>query len=69
LDVLDQFERHFAVSFPAMRHLLGVKLGTDRWTDGVEETFQAYLNEVEQLVDLLDRGLPQSSETAPRPTA
>jgi predicted nucleotidyltransferase len=58
LDVLDQFERHFAQTFPTIRHLLQVRLGTARWTNGIDETFRAYLDEVERLIGLIDHTLP-----------
>jgi hypothetical protein len=62
LQVLDQFETHFAVHFPTMRHLIGVKLGRDRWVDGIEDTFRAYLEEVERLVELVDQIMPDCEE-------
>lgn len=58
LAVLDQFEAHFAVAFPTMRHLVAVRLGTERWANGIEETFASYLDEVERLIDLVDRAMP-----------
>ncbi len=58
--VLDQFERHAGVSFPTMRHLLRVKLGPERAVGALEDTFAAYLGEVERLVELIDRDLPES---------
>jgi len=58
LEVLDEFETHFAVAFPTMRHLVGVRLGTQQWGEGIEGTFASYLDEAERLVDLLDRTLP-----------
>jgi predicted nucleotidyltransferase len=64
LAVLDQFEAHFAVAFPTMRHLVGVRLGTESWADGIEATFASYLDEVERLVELLDRSLPDDSSHA-----
>jgi predicted nucleotidyltransferase len=60
LQALDQFEEHFAVTFPTMRHLIRVKLGLDRWADGIDATFSAYLEEVERVVDLIDRIVPES---------
>jgi hypothetical protein len=60
LQVLDQFEEHFTISFPTMRHLLRVKLGTDKWIDGIDGTFSAYLDEVEKLIELVDRALPET---------
>jgi len=56
--VLDQFETHFAVAFPTMRHLVEVRLGTQQWVDGIEGTFASYLDEVERLIELLDRAIP-----------
>jgi predicted nucleotidyltransferase len=64
-DVLDQFEKHFAMSFPTMRHLIRVKQRAERWADGIEATFGAYLEEVERLVDLIDRILPEADAAAP----
>jgi hypothetical protein len=58
--VLRQFEEQFVVQFPTMRHLVRVKLGVDRWSDGIDATFGAYLAEVEQLVDLVDRIRPEA---------
>jgi hypothetical protein len=57
--VLHQFEEQFVVQFPTMRHLVRVKLGLDDWSDGIDATFGAYLAEVEQLVDLVDRIMPE----------
>ncbi len=67
LDVLDHFEQHFGVSFPSMRHLIRVKLGVERWTNGIDDTFGAYLEEVERLVDLIDRILPEAEAPQGRP--
>jgi hypothetical protein len=61
MNVLDQFERHVNISFPIMRQLLRVKLGLERGVSGLDDTFAAYLDEVERLVDLIDRGLPESA--------
>jgi len=58
LAVLEQFESHFAVAFPTMRHLVAVRLGTEPWGDGIEETFASYLDEVERLIGLIDRAMP-----------
>jgi predicted nucleotidyltransferase len=69
VEVLDQFETHCGVAFPAMRHLLRIKLGLETWADSVEATFGAYLDEVERLVDLVDRMLPEPREAAPQPPA
>jgi predicted nucleotidyltransferase len=62
LAVLDQFEAHFTVAFPTMRHLVAVRLGT-QGCDGVEGTFASYLDEVERLIDLLDRSLPDDDSS------
>jgi hypothetical protein len=59
LQVLDQFEEHFVERFPTTRHVIRVKLGMDRWSDGIDAAFSAYLGEVEQLVDLIDRLTPE----------
>jgi hypothetical protein len=61
--VLDQFEEHFAVRFETMRRLIRIKLGVERWADGIEETFRRYLEEVESLIDLVDRVLPDPEAT------
>ena len=61
MNVLDQFERHVRISFPTMRQLLRVKLGLDSGVGGLDETFAAYLDEVERLVDLIDRGVPEAA--------
>jgi len=65
LQVLDAFEAHAAVRFPTMRHLVQVKLGTQQWSDGIDATFSSYLDEVERLVDLVDR-LPVGPAVAAR---
>jgi hypothetical protein len=62
LQVLDEFEKHFTQIFPTIRYLLQVKLGTQRWTDAIDETFRAYLEEVERLIDLIQNTLPESDE-------
>ena len=59
LQVIDEFETHFAVHFPTIRHLIGVKLGRQRWADGIEDTFRSYLDEVERLIDLIDQITPE----------
>jgi predicted nucleotidyltransferase len=61
MDVLDEFERHAGVSFPTMRQLLRVKLGLEPDVSALDDTFAAYLGEVERLVDLIDRNLPESA--------
>jgi hypothetical protein len=61
LAVLDQFERHVGVSFPIMRQLLRLKLGMERNVDALDTAFARYLEEVEQLVDLIDRNLPEAA--------
>ena len=63
-EVLEQFERHFQVALPTMRHLLRVRMGTERWVDGIDETFRGYLEEVEQLVDVVDRIQPDADQLA-----
>ncbi|HXQ23581.1 MAG TPA: hypothetical protein VN812_18020 [Candidatus Acidoferrales bacterium] len=65
LQVLGQFEEHFATRFPTTRHVIRVKLGLDRWSDGIDGTFGAYLGEVEQLVDRIDRIAPEAESVAP----
>jgi hypothetical protein len=59
LHVLDHFEAHFGIQFPTMRHLTRVKLGSEHWADGIDDTFSSYLDEVERLIDLVDRILPE----------
>ncbi|HEX7408433.1 MAG TPA: hypothetical protein VF515_12385 [Candidatus Binatia bacterium] len=59
LQVLDEFEKHFSHTFPTIRHLLQVKLGTQQWANGIEETFRTYLDEVERLIDLIEHALPE----------
>jgi len=61
LEVLDQFERRLGISFPTMRQLLRVKLGLGRNVDALDTTFASYLDEVERLVDLIDRNLPEAA--------
>lgn len=58
VQVLDEFEQQFTQTFPTIRHLLVVRLGTARWVDGIEGTFRTYLDEVERLIDLIDHTLP-----------
>jgi predicted nucleotidyltransferase len=59
LQVIDEFEQHFQQTFPTIRHLVQVKLGMQRWADGIEDTFRSYLDEVERLIDLIDHTLPE----------
>jgi len=59
LAALDEFERLTALSFPAIRRLVRIKLGLEPWPDGLDETFASYLDEVERLVDLTDRMVPE----------
>jgi predicted nucleotidyltransferase len=61
LAVLEQFERHAGVSFPTMRQLLRVKLGLERDLGTLDDVFAAYLDEVERLVELVDRDLPEAA--------
>lgn len=60
LAVLDEFEAHFEQRFPIMRDLLKIKLGMQPWPDAIEEVFRVYLEEVEALVAVVDRALPES---------
>jgi hypothetical protein len=60
LGVLDQFEAHFGETFPTMRHLLRVRMQLEGWGDGIEATVGDYLQEVERLVELVDRVLPEA---------
>jgi hypothetical protein len=64
--VLDAFEKYTGVFFPTMRHVLHIKLGSERWTGGMDATVAAYLDEVERLVDLIDRNLLEAGEATPR---
>ena len=62
MTVLDHFERHAGSAFPTMRQLLRIKLGLERAAVALADaTFAAYLDEVERLVDLIDRNLPDST--------
>ena len=61
LQVIDEFERHFQQTFPTIRHLVHIKLGMQRWADGIEDTFRSYLDEVERLIDLIDHTLPEEA--------
>lgn len=65
LEVLEHFERHAEATFPTTRHLLRVRLGLERWTDGIDAVFVAYLGEVERLVELVDRVAPEADGSAP----
>ncbi|HVM96288.1 MAG TPA: hypothetical protein VMT89_07855 [Candidatus Acidoferrales bacterium] len=53
-DTLTQFESSAGASFPTMRHLLRVRSGSEGWRGDVDGIFEAYLEEVERLVDLID---------------
>lgn len=67
MDVLDHFEPYVGISFPTMRALLRVKLGLEPRVSALDDTFAAYLDEVERLVDLIDRNLPEAATGAPGP--
>jgi len=64
VQTLDQFEAHFAVHFPTMRRLVGVKLGGKHWAADIDETFRDYIEEVERLVELVDHIMPDGTEAA-----
>jgi hypothetical protein len=68
LQVVDEFERHFQQTFPTIRRLVNIRLGMQRWTDGADDTFRNYLDEVERLIDLIDHVLPEESR-ADQPVA
>jgi hypothetical protein len=61
LEVIEEFEQRFEQTFPAIRRLIQVKLGMQRWTERIEDTFGGYLDEVERLIDLIDRMLPEEA--------
>ena len=65
IQVLDQFERHTNLSFPTMRLLVRVRLGVEPWPETIDRTFAAYLEEVERLVNLIDRTLPETEAATP----
>jgi predicted nucleotidyltransferase len=54
VDIVDACERQFQQPFPTMRHLVRLRHGMEPWADDVEATVQAYFEEVERLVDLID---------------
>jgi len=61
--MLDRFEEEFALPLPAVREVLGVKLGERRWTRDAVAMFADYLEDIERLVDLVDRAaLPPAPE-------
>lgn len=61
MDVLDHFERHVGISFPTIRALLRVKLGLESGVSALDDAFAAYLDEVERLIDLIDRDVPAAA--------
>ncbi len=65
LEVLAEFEAHFDARFPVIGQLLRIKLAGGTWDKDREATFQAYLEEVERLVDLVDRLLPDAEASHP----
>ena len=65
LQVLDEFEQHSRQAFPSIRHLLQVKLGLQRWADGIDDTFRTYLDEVERLIMLIEQTRPESESASP----
>ncbi len=65
LQVLDEFEQHSQQAFPSIRHLLQVKLGRQRWADGIDDTFRTYLDEVERLIMLIERTHPEAESASP----
>jgi hypothetical protein len=66
LDVIDHFERHFAVTLPSVRHVMRVKMGMEGWTASVDESFRIYLEEVERLIDVIEHALPESDSAESR---
>lgn len=65
LQVLDEFEQHSQQAFPSIRHLLQVKLGLQRWADGIDDTFRTYLDEVERLIMLIEQTCPEPESASP----
>lgn len=55
LDAVAAFESAFGVTFPTLRHVLEVKLAVASWRGPLGESIEAYLGEVEQLVEFVDR--------------
>lgn len=55
LQIIDQFEARFGVELPTVRHLARVRQRMERRRSDAEETFAAYLREIEKLVDVVDR--------------
>lgn len=54
-ETLERFSQEFTVSLPIMSRLLQVKLGKERFSSDVEDTFHAYVDEVERLVRVVDQ--------------
>jgi predicted nucleotidyltransferase len=55
-EVLADFEHRFHVTFPRMRQLVAIRVGTRQWSDEPATTFfRDYLTEVQRFVRLIDR--------------
>lgn len=67
-EIIEQCERHFDLAFPTMRYLVQVRSQNEPWAGSVDDTFTAYLDEVESLIDLIDRLNPMPA-TAAEPEA
>lgn len=55
LDAVRAFEAAQGTSFPTVQHVVAVKLGAEQWNGPIEATVETYLDEVERLVDIVDR--------------
>jgi len=55
LEILRAFEAALGANFPTLRHVLGVKFGAERWGGSVDAIIETYLDEIERLVDVIDR--------------
>jgi len=55
LDAVAAFEASLGASFPTVRRAVAVKLGVERWSGPIDATVEPYLDEVERLVDIVDR--------------
>jgi len=59
-EVLTQFEQYFQLSFPRMRQLIAIRLGTAEWpNESIIDFFRDYLADVQRLVKLIDRLPPK----------
>jgi hypothetical protein len=68
-DVLSRFGAQFGGSFPTFSRLLDVRLGAVKWEGDDESSFERYLGELQQVVDVVDRlgsrPTPQSTRRPP----